>query len=201
MKSAVAGLALIISLWIIGCGKVLPIHYYDLRYPTTAVSNPTPKHDKTLAVANFQATSIYRQSRILYREGANSSKVGFYDNRHWVAPPTELLTQAVILHFRNLYLFTNVIPYADASMADYILRGRITELEEVDLSDGYYGQITIFASLTDVRSGKVLWSASVHSSQKTTTRDVDVIVDKIAQGVGEVLQSLAEIIDRVVTNS
>lgn len=199
IRPARVGFVFLVCVWTVACGKVIPVHYYDIRFPMEPTQTNAPKHAATLAIANFTASSIYRQSRILYREGIESAKVGFYDDRRWISPPTELLSQAAILHFRNSNLFSNVIPYSSGSRADFILRGRITELEEVDLSDGYYGKITVFAEFIEAEEGRILWSGPVRASRKTTIRNVDAIVDEIVLGVKEVLQSLARSVDQAVS--
>jgi ABC-type uncharacterized transport system auxiliary subunit len=151
-QSAMAALLLIAA-----CGKMPSMHYYDLRYPA-AVDNAqsSSKYAKTLAISSFTAPSLYRQNRVLYRDGNTSNQVGYYDDLRWTSPPTELLTQAALTHFRNSRLFANVIPFSDRSNCDFVLRARIVELEEIDLPDGYHGRVTLQAELLAAESGKVI---------------------------------------------
>jgi len=184
------------------CGKVPVMHYYDLRYP--AVVNPAPpapKFNATLAISSFTAPSLYRQSRILYREGNTSNKVGYYEDRRWASPPTELLTQAALTHFRNSGLFANVIPFSDRSTCDFVLRARIVELEEVDLPDGYYGRVTLQAELLASETGRALWSGAVSANRKTLIKDANAVMEEIADSAREVIAGLTQAVDQAVSRS
>ncbi len=175
-----------------GCGKALPTHYYDIRYPAASPLFSTPKVKATLAVAPFTAPFSYRQNRLLYREGPQEAKVGFYEDRRWISAPTELLTLAAVQHLRQSGIFDKVVPQQGDTPADFILRGKITALDELDKPDGYYAQVGLELELyrsADAR--KLIWTGAVQHQRKTTARDPDVIANELALAVGEALQMLA----------
>jgi ABC-type uncharacterized transport system auxiliary subunit len=183
-----------------GCGKLPLIHYYDIHYPQAAALHSAPKLKETLGIAGFTASFSYRQSRLLYREETPATKVGFYEDRRWVSSPTELVTLAAISHFRQSGLFARVIPNPGDSSVDYVLKGRITELEELDKPDGYYAKVSLEAELYDLRQKRqtVIWTGAVHRQRKTSVRNVDDIANELSLAVGEALQELVSQLDTVL---
>jgi ABC-type uncharacterized transport system auxiliary subunit len=196
-RSAMAALMMMAA-----CGKMPTMHYYDLRYPAAVDNAPSSfKYSKTIAISSFTAPALYRQNRVLYREGNTSNKVGYYDDRRWASPPTELLTQAALTQFRNSRLFANVIPFSDRSGCDYVLRARIVELEEIDLPDGYQGRVTLQAELLAADNGRVIWSGPVTATRKTTLKDVNAVVEEIAGSARDALANLIQAVDRAISPS
>lgn len=184
-------------LFLNACGKLPLIHHYDIRYPQAPALHATPKLSETLGIAGFTASFAYRQSRLLYREEEPAAKVGFYEDRRWVSSPTELLTLAAISHFRQCGLFARVIPNPGDATVDFLLKGRITELEEVDQADGYYASVGLEVELYDLRQKNhpVIWTGTVRHQRKTAIRDIDVIANELSLAVGEALQDLAGKLD------
>jgi ABC-type uncharacterized transport system auxiliary subunit len=191
---------LLFALFLTGCGKLPLVHYYDIRYPQASALHSTPKLSETLGVAGFTASFSYRQSRLLYREQESAAKVGFYEDRRWVSSPTELVTLAAISHFRQSGLFARVVPNPGDSTVDYVLKGRIVELDEVDKSDGYYANVGLEAELYDLRQQRhtVIWTGNVYRQRKTTARDVDIIANELSLALGEALQELVSKLDAVL---
>jgi ABC-type uncharacterized transport system auxiliary subunit len=183
----------------ISCGKALPVHYYDFRYPAPAALFPTPKLKATLAVAPYTAPFSYRQNRLLYREGPQEAKVAFYEDRRWASAPTELITLAIVPHLRQSGLFEKVILEQGDTPADYLLRGKIVALDEVDKADGYYAQVGLEVELFRLGDGrKLLWTETIQHQRKTTVRDPDAIANELALAVGEALQILASKLSTVL---
>ena len=185
-----------------GCGKVLSIHYYDFRYPSPAPLFSPPKITATLGVAPFTAPFSYRQSRLLYREGPNETKVGFYEDRRWAGSPTELITLAAVNHLRLSGLFDKVILRQGDTSTDYLLQGKIVELDEVDRTDGYYTQVGLEVELYESgKNRKLIWAGTIKSQRKTTVRDMDAIAGEMALTVGDAIQSLAAKLGTVLNPS
>lgn len=190
----------LLGLCFCGCGKMPVIHYYDLRQAPVPPVSVAPKYQETIAVAGFTASFSYRQSRLLYREESRMSKLGFYEDRRWSSAPTELLTQATITHLRQCGLFSRVTPSSNLASIDFLLRGRITELEELDKADGYHACVGLEMELFDVRQKQqIVWSGAIRRERKTLTRDVDVIANELALAVGEALQELATKLDTALS--
>ena len=70
------------------------------------------------------------QDRIVYRPA--QGEVGFYEYHRWAEDPRDTLTKSLIQHLRSRGAFTNVVLFDGRSKTDYIIRGTLERLEEID---------------------------------------------------------------------
>lgn len=121
-----------------GCfGGSPPIRYFALEpaAPTQVVATPYPF---TLLVQRFETALVYDRREIVFRPAQHEVRV--YDYRHWVARPGRMVAAAVAAHIDTLGLFEAVTTRSTERTAQYVLRGEVTTLDELDLVETKMGE-------------------------------------------------------------
>lgn len=176
----IAGL---LALLTIGCGgRTRYPDYYTLAIvppPDPAVSEA--RRLGSLAVQRFETAAYLRQGRIVYREAPN--QVGFYEYHRWASDPSETIATAVAKAARSSGLFSRVEPYHDDEKPEYILRGRLERLDEIDYGGGVRVEAEIFAQLVNLRTGSTVWSGDVAESSNVDSRTVNSVVGAMSHAV------------------
>ena len=78
-------------------------------------------------------------------------EIGFYEYHRWAADPRTLLTSAVIDHLRASGRYSMVSMYNTGPDDDYIFRGKLEKLEEVDYQAGVKVEVAMSAQIIKVR--------------------------------------------------
>jgi ABC-type uncharacterized transport system auxiliary subunit len=162
-----------------GCGSVRgpATQYYTLDI--APAPTPTgPSAPASLRIQPFRTTSLLRQDRIVYRPSAE--EVGFYEYHRWAEPPNETVTKALADQLTRRRAFQSV-EISEAGQADYVLRGRIERLQEVDYIGAVRVQVSISAELEDPVRGKIIWSSAASSECVVAKPDVQAVVAAMGQ--------------------
>ncbi len=188
---AVAPLVLLLSL--AGCGGKLPqTHFYTLE-----TSLPAPPPAATLpvdiAVARFRAPQALTQDRVVYRPAPHH--MDFYEYHRWVDSPPDLVTQNLIAHLKRAGIFRSVTGIQGAASADYLLRGRIEHLEEVDADSSVSARVALSAELVDSKTRGVVWAGRGAHEVAVPDRSVEGVV----RGMNEALRESLDQITRGLT--
>jgi len=160
-----------------GCaGKVRYPNYYMLAVaPTVQKPALNAAHQSaTVAVRPFYTPEYLRQGRIVYRQ--TPEEVGFYHYHRWASDPGLVVTTGIIDTLRSTNLFSVVGPYAGQEHPDYLLSGRLEQLDEVDYKSGVQVEVKLSAQLVNVRTGASVWAGAVTQTSEASTRDVNSVV-------------------------
>ncbi len=178
---------LVLALALGGCGKVPQTRYYtiDAGLPAAPGSQALP-YD--IAVARFSAPQVLAQDRLIFRPG--SHQVDYYQYRRWSDPPADLVTQALLAHLRRTGLFRSVSTLQGAPRSDYVLRGRVDHLEEVNSDENVSVHVTLALEAVDTKTRAVVWSGSGNYANPVAEHSVEGIVKEINEGVHQNLQQL-----------
>jgi ABC-type uncharacterized transport system auxiliary subunit len=162
-----------------GCGSVRgpATQYYKLEIPPA----PTPTGPSTpasLRIEPFRSATLLRQDRIVYRP--SPEEVGYYEYHRWAEPPNETITKALAdqLARRRVFRFVEI---SDAGEADYVLRGSVDRLQEVDYMGSVRVQVTISAKLEHPVRQQIIWSGVASSQCVVTKGDVQAVVAAMSQ--------------------
>lgn len=191
MKSRLntALIALTISTSLIGCmGKVKYPTYYTLHVPTTADPTNVGETRASVAVRAFRSPAYLRQGAIVYR--ASPEEVGFYNYHRWAVDPCEFLTDAIMDRLRSSGKFAEVKIYDGHSDVDFILSGRLEKLDEVDYEGGIRVEVALSAQITEIRSGKTVWTNAASEIAKVNERTVPAVVAAMSHAMDRAIQKL-----------
>jgi len=158
-----------------GCGseKVPPTRYYKLALPP-APAPAGPSVPVSLRIEPFRSTRLLRQDRIVYRP--SPVEVGYYEYHRWAEPPNDSVTKALADQLIKRRAFQSIRVSDGAEKADYVLRGTVDQLQEVDYKGGVRAQVSISAVLEEPVQRRTIWSGAASSESAVATRDVQAVV-------------------------
>ena len=178
----------LLLLGLAGCsGKVPKTYHYSLES-----SLPAPPAVSTypvvLAVSRFQAPRALSQDRLVFRPEPN--KVDFYEYHRWVEAPPDMVTRNIIKQLQNAGMFRSVTQSQGGPQVEYILRGNIESLEEVDSADNVVGRVVLNAELVDAKTRAIVWTGRGAHEAAVEQRSVDSIVRVLNEGVRQSIEHL-----------
>lgn len=172
-----------------GCGKIPKVYYYSLEAslpPLPAGSSAPLPVD--IAVARFRAGRPLMQDRLVFRPAPN--QVDFYEYHRWVEPPPDMVARNMIAALRRANLFRSVSSAQEAPRADYLLRGTIESLEEVDSGESVSARVVLAAELVDTKTRASLWTGRGSQEASIGERSVEGLVGGLNQGLNQSIEQL-----------
>jgi uncharacterized lipoprotein YmbA len=166
-------------LWIVilalstGCRAAPTMSYYVLE-PRSGASADAPD-GVSVGVLPFEVDPPYDQDRIVYRIGADSPKVGFYEYHRWAAPLSRMLPRIASAAFRDVEGVGRIEPVSSEQRYDVRLSGRVIALEEVDVAGEQHARIDLVLTLIG-SDGSTLWSAAASESSDVSADTVEELV-------------------------
>ena len=141
---------------------------------------------------------MLNQDRIVYRP--TKQEVGYYEYHRWAEDPRTAVTTAMIERLRANGAFKSVVVFDGRTRSDFVLRGRIERLEEVDYEDGVKAYAAISAELLDASNQRVVWEGSASASRTVGVSDVSAVVAQLSDAVNESVMKLSgEITEQMKT--
>jgi ABC-type uncharacterized transport system auxiliary subunit len=132
----------------------------------------------TVAVQDFETPAYLRQGRIVYSKVPGD--IGFYEYHRWAIDPGAAVTTAVIESLRAQGVFSSAVNYGGIQSADYLLSGRLENLEEVDYGGGVKVRTKLAAELMNLRTGSIVWSGDAAESSRVEGHDVNAVVTEMS---------------------
>ena len=163
-----------------GCGSVRgpATKYYKLEIPS-APSPAGPSAPASLRIEPFRTADMLRQDRIVYRPSA--VEVGFYEYHRWAEPPKDTVTKALADQLTKRRVFQSIEVSDGGEKADFVLRGSIDRLQEVDYAGTVRAQVSISAELEDPARQQVIWSGTESAERAVAKSDVQAVVAAMGQ--------------------
>jgi ABC-type uncharacterized transport system auxiliary subunit len=180
-----------------GCGSVRgpATKYYKLDIPPP----PTPAGPSAsgaLRIEPFRTASLLRQDRIVYRPSA--VEVGFYEYHRWAEPPGDAVTKALADQLMRRRVFQSVEISDGGEKGDYVLKGSIDRLQEVDYLGAVRVQVSISAELEDPVQQQTIWSGAASSECVVAKSDVQAVVTAMGrasqQSIGRLVTDVAKFV-------
>lgn len=176
---ALAGILVIAS-----CGAARPVSYYTLNSTPTPAPSVTVKSDAaipvTILVGRITASHLYLNDPIVYSNGA--VEMGTYEYHRWVTVPTQMLETMLTQTLRDQGRFRSVGRLGSGAKGDYILRGHLYSLEEID-SPSITARFSIELELFQPRTGMVVWNQSYSQDERVSRKTVTAVVESLRQEV------------------
>lgn len=185
MSTVVVGLmALAAILVTTNCGAARPVSYYTLNSTPTPEPSVTLKSDAPMPIAilvgRIAASHLYLNDPIVYSNG--SVELGTYEYHRWVDVPTEMLETMLTQTLRAQGRFRSVGRLGSGAKGDYILRGHLYSLEEVD-SPSITARFSIELELFQPKTGMVVWNQSYNQDERVGQKSVTAVVEALRREV------------------
>src|SRR3990172_6484536 len=158
-----------------GWGKPPATNFYTIDLPAPSEVGAAPAAVQ-VGVDRPRASHLLRQDRIVYF--TTGKELNFYQYHRWAEPPVFLVQSAVIRQLRAAGLFDNVVPYRAQKGLDYVVRGRLLAMEEVDAPGG--GVSALFGlelELVRQKDAVVVWSGRATRERPLAPHPLQPVVE------------------------
>jgi len=176
-----------VALTQVACGSAPRTLYYTIE-PRPASSASSNSVAGRLGVVKPQASHLLRQDRIVYFTKQN--ELNYYHYHRWAEPPPALLQSLVISRLRAAGLFDDVIAYRAQPELDYILRGQLLAMEEVDTGSEVKARFGLALELVRQDDSHSVWTGQRHCERAVSEHTVEAVVTTINACVDETLTEL-----------
>lgn len=188
IRFALAALAILVAI-LVGCGGPVKYpNYYTLHLPPPPDPPVAENVHATLAVREFRSPTYLRQGAIVYKN--SPEQIGFYNYHRWAVDPRAFVTNAVAENLRAGGNFSSVKLFDGRPGVDYVLSGRLDELEEIDYEGGVKVRVSISAQMVNVVTGAAVWTNSVSEVGTVGQRDVPAVVSAMNGTMGRAIEKL-----------
>lgn len=185
-------LAAAVAVGCLACGATAPpTHYYALDLPRPAPAATRLAH--TAVLMPIRAGEIARQGRIVYRESPH--QVGFYEYHRWAEDPEDSVAEALAGELLARGTFASVTPFDGRTQADFILRGELRRIEEIDYDGPVKASVEIALELVDADTSRVIWAGSAAAVEDVPTAEVRAVVERLSVSADQAIKRLAGQID------
>ena len=172
-----------------GCaGKVRYPNYYTLNLPAPPDPPAGENAHAILAIREFRAPTYLRQGAIVYK--TSPEQIGFYAYDRWATDPRDFVTNAVIERLRASRTFARVQVYDGSRDVNYVLSGRLDQLDEIDYQGSVKVQVAMSAEMTSIATGATVWSNAVSEIGDVNQRDVPAVVSEINRTMERAINKL-----------
>jgi ABC-type uncharacterized transport system auxiliary subunit len=163
------------------------VHYYTLQMPAPAPLG-YPKTNVVLGVEQFRATEPLRDERIAYYQSA--TQLNFYQQHQWASDPPTMFAALAQRELQQTGVFAQVRLAPFLQPVDYVLRGRVLSLEEVDYQNGVKARVGLHLTLLRWRDRKTLWSAQRQVEDAVQEQGVPAVVNALNAATKQILDEM-----------
>jgi len=172
-----------------GCGATHPTKYYVLDAPAAAPAQSAAPIPVRLIVGRVTSSHLYRDDRLVY--GTSSVELGTYEYERWSEPPVDLIQDQLVAALRDSGQYRAVSRMGSAARGDYIVRGQLYALDEIDNGkSSIAARFTFQLELFDPSSGTVVWNGSYNHDEPVSGKTVSDVVQAMDKNVEAGIQQL-----------
>jgi ABC-type uncharacterized transport system auxiliary subunit len=169
------------------CGASRPVAYYVLDIEPPQDAPPAAKFPVALAVGRIMTTHLYRDDRLVY--GSGPVELGTYEYERWAESPADMVQDMLIAYLRGSGQYRSVSRLTSTVRADYIVRGRLLGLYEVD-KPKMAARFSMEIELFDPKSSMTIWTSSYSHDDGIEGKKIDNVVEALDKDVRNGMQQL-----------
>lgn len=188
-----AKLTLLLAIAAAGCVSARSPRYYTISLPRLTPQAATPEYPVTLVVGRLYAPHLLRDDRVVY--SLTDVEMGVDEYHRWAEPPTGMIERILVERLRTSGKFRAVQHLSSTTKGDFILRGYLGALNEVDDPAGVKARFTLQLELFDVKAGRVVWSDSYTHDEPVAQKTVNSVVESLKTGVNLGMEQLTASLD------
>jgi ABC-type uncharacterized transport system auxiliary subunit len=171
-----------------GCTTARAPRYYRLSLaPATPQSSASP-FQVSILVGRLSAPRILRDDRVVY--GMSDVELGVDEYHRWTEPPTEMIEDLLVQRLRHSGQYKSVQRISSTARGDYLLRGHLSSLNEVDDPAGIKARFNVQLELFDQKSGSVVWTGSYSHDEPVEKKSVTAVVESLQKNVNAGIEQL-----------
>jgi ABC-type uncharacterized transport system auxiliary subunit len=169
------------------CVSAKSPRYYRLNLVPVGQASASPFQVSVL-VGRLTAPRILRDDRVVY--GMSDVELGVDEYHRWTEPPTEMIEDLLVQRLRHSGQYKSVQRISSTARGDYLLRGHLTSLNEVDDPSGIKARFNIQLELFDQKSGSVVWTSSYSHDEPVEKKTVTAVVESLQKTVNAGIEQL-----------
>ena len=177
-----------------GCVKARTLRYYTLSIPPPPAQANAQPIPVTIVVGRLNAPHLLRDDRVVY--AMSEVELGVDEYHRWAEPPTGMIERLLVERLRSTHQYKAVQHLSSTTRGDYILRGHLAALNEVDDPAGLKARFSLQLELFDVKAGHVVWNDKYTNdepvAQKTVTSVVQSLQKSVNAGLDQLTSGLAQ---------
>ena len=177
-----------------GCTSARAPRYYTISIPLSQPQTSEPQFPVSLTVGRLYAPHLLRDDRVVY--DMSDVELGLDEYHRWAEPPTGMIERLLVERLRNSGRYLTVQRLTSSTRGDFILRGYLGALNEVDDPAGLKARFTLQLELFDVKQGRVVWTDSfTHDepvAKKTVSSVVEALQTSVRMGLDQLSANLAQ---------
>ena len=171
-----------------GCVSAKSPRYYRLSLAPVAAQSNTAPFQASILVGRLTAPRILRDDRVVY--GMSDVEMGVDEYHRWTEPPTEMIEELLVQRLRRSGQYKSVQRISSTARGDYLLRGHLSSLNEVDDPAGIKARFNIQLELFEQKSGSVVWTGSYSHDEPVEKKSVTAVVESLQKSVNAGLEQL-----------
>jgi ABC-type uncharacterized transport system auxiliary subunit len=181
LAAFLAAAALLVN---VNCGATRPVKYYTLDPAPMPAASAASTNEAPLPVSilvgRITSSQLYTDHPIVYSTGG--MQLGTYEYHRWAEVPTRTLEMMLAQSLRATGRYRSVALIGRGADGDYILRGHLYALEEVD-SPSLTARFSLELELFQPKTGRVVWTQSYNHDEPVNQKTVAAVVDALHQEV------------------
>jgi ABC-type uncharacterized transport system auxiliary subunit len=171
-----------------GCVSARSPRYYFITTPAIAPQAGAPQFPVTILVGRLSAPRVLRDDRVVY--GMSDVELGVDEYHRWSEPPTEMIEQFLVERLRRSGQYKSVQKISSTARGDFLLRGHLTSMNEIDEGSGIMARFNIQLELFDQKAGLVVWTESYSHDEPVEKKTVSAVVESLQRNVNAGLAQL-----------
>ena len=173
-----------------------PIKYYAINPPAASVATPRPD-GPALLIGRIATPEALQDGRIRYRSGSN--EVGAYEYHRWTERPAAIVQDLLLRTLRASGKYRQVQEASTAAQGDYLVLGKLYELEEID-NPGIRTRVSLRLELLDRKTGVVVWNRYYDRDEPVEGKTIHEVVLSLERNLQQVITNAASGIDAFLSN-
>lgn len=179
-----------------GCAAQKPLRFYTLEKPPSASATADAPGTSSIAlmVGHLSSPRLLRDDRIVY--GMSEVEMGVYHRHRWAEPPPEMLETMLIEQLRATGQYKSVQRLGSAARGEYIVRGRLIALNEIDSPSGIIARFAMELDVFQPKTGTVVWTQTYQHDEPVAKKTVNDVVEALQKnvqtGLGQLTSSMGQ---------
>jgi ABC-type uncharacterized transport system auxiliary subunit len=190
------GLIALLCIVSAACVGGRPINYYAINPPAAPAAAPRPD-GPALLIGRITTPEALQDGRIRYRSGSN--EVGAYEYHRWTERPAAIVQDLLLRTLRASGKYRQVQEASTAAAGDYLVLGKLYELEEID-NPGIRTRVSLRLELLDRKTGVVVWNRHYDRDEPVEGKTIHEVVLSLERNLQEVITAAASGIDTFLSN-
>jgi ABC-type uncharacterized transport system auxiliary subunit len=183
-----ASLAFFFACIAAGCTTARAPRYYRLNLAPVAAQSGASPVPVSILVGRLSAPRILRDDRVVY--GLSDVELGVDEYHRWTEAPTEMIEQLLVERLRRSGQYKSVQRISSTARGDYLLRGHLGSLNEIDDPAGIKARFNIQLELFEQKSGSVVWTDSYSHDDPVEKKTVTAVVQSLQKNVNAGMEQL-----------